>query len=52
MTIIFRKEDFKQLEIKLVFINLNSGTECIDYHLISADEMTKDSMVLRVPETL
>lgn len=49
MTIIFRKEDFEQLSFKIVFLNLTSGTECKDFQLINAEEMSQDSMKLRVP---
>ena len=49
MTIVFRKKDFEQLEFKLVFINLTSGTECKLYNQISVDEMTQESMLLKIP---
>lgn len=49
MTISFRKSDFEQLEYKIVFQNLTSGTVCKENTKIEAYEIREESMVLRVP---
>lgn len=49
MTIIFRKSDFEQLEYKIVFQNLTSGTSCKENWKIEAYEIRDESMVLKVP---
>lgn len=49
MAIIFRKEDFNEIQLKLVMINLTSGTEIRDYKNITLNELRNKGMDLTIP---